>query len=172
MKAYIKMILFLFVLSAISATILTGFNIETQERIEKNRKHERLIHAMKTLRLLPQKIEQQLENDNRLKALPEQTAKDKFDKAAARIELMEQYLKKQTMPELLPVFDARVKVLEIARNDPQQIHIYQGQEFIKSPESIILTIFISSKPASMATADTVSKSPALAFGTRYLALWR
>ena len=124
MKAYIKMVLFLFVLSAISAVILTGFSIETRERIEKNRKHEQLIHAMKTMRLLPKKVEQQLETDKLLNSLPDKTDKDKFDKAATRIERMEYYLKQQNMQELLEVFDAQVTVLEIPKTRPApDIHL-------------------------------------------------
>lgn len=123
MKNYIKMIFFLFFLSAISAGLLTAFHLEFKERIEKNKQQEQLVHILKSMAIVPDSIQEIL--DNELQKLPTQTEHDQFLLKATEIKLIETELKKYK--DLSSFFADSIQVLEITKENTKQ---YTGGEFL------------------------------------------
>lgn len=163
MKNYIKMVFFLFLLSAISATILTGFSLETKSLIEKNKQRERLIHILKTMEILPEAVKTELKEDLflklRQKKIDKETAelkslknedeieklknvliRRKFKKKALSLNRTEVYLKRQKLDTLVKAFeDAKVKVLEVNPRKIGEIKVYNAKEFLSSSKINYLT---------------------------------
>ena len=131
MKNYIKMTLFLFVLSVISAILLTFFALETKEYIAKNKQRERFLHILKTLRLFPQEVEALLSSDEKLKTMPESTEQERFQKEAVKIERIEYYLKKAKTEKILDAFSFYIDVMEVTPD--KQVTVYKGKEFAELP---------------------------------------
>ncbi|NUM34982.1 MAG: FMN-binding protein [Candidatus Brocadiae bacterium] len=133
MKSYIRMVLFLFVLSAISAILLTFFALETKEYIAKNRQKERFIHILKAMRILPEETQKLLAKDEKLKSMPDSTVQEKFQKEAVTIERTEYYLKKEKTEQILETFSSSIDVLELTPKN--QIVLYKGKEFAYLPSN-------------------------------------
>lgn len=129
------MILFLFVLSVISAILLTFFALETKEYIAKNKQRERFIHILKSMRILPQEVENLLAKDEKLSNMPENTIQEKFQKEAIRIERTEYYLKKEKTEKILETFSSCIDVLEVTSQN--EVTFYKGKEFAYLPSQKI-----------------------------------
>ncbi len=137
MRNYVKMVFVLFILSAISAIILTAFHVQTKEIIDQNRQQERVLHLLKSMNILPTNVQQEVANDSILKDMPEVTEKEKFDKAAKKIERMQYFLKQHTPKELAETFGEKVMVMEIIPSRKNEIIIRTGKEFLELPSQAI-----------------------------------
>lgn len=143
MKEYVRMILFLVILSAISAAFLTAFSVETKDKIEQNKKYDRFLHILKSMRVLPQVVETALEKDVDIQNLQKEAELEKdaklkeqkdYKKEQKRIEKMEYLLKQQTMEQFAEVFKNSITVLEVDIRQVSDIKIYKGEEFL-SPQN-------------------------------------
>lgn len=125
MKSYVKMVLFLFLLSVISAVLLTAFYLGFRERIDANRQSERILHIIKAMWILPEGVEEALASNVEFANMPSVSEHDAFVKYATKVKLVEKYLKEYV--NLDEVFRERVNVLEISRENI--VKRYSGEEF-------------------------------------------
>ena len=93
MKSYVKMVLFLFLLSVISAVLLTAFYLGFRERIDANRQSERILHIIKAMWILPEGVEEALASNVEFANMPSVSEHDAFVKYATKVKLVEKYLK-------------------------------------------------------------------------------
>lgn len=133
MREYIKMVIFLGIISILSALILTGFYMQTKEKIDQNKQQDRLLHVAKAMRALPPAVETALQQDAQLTSMPNNTVKEKFDREAKYLERMEYHLKQQGISQLAIVFNEKITVLEIGPQPNYAMKIYAGKDFVVLP---------------------------------------
>lgn len=132
MSNYVKMVVFLFAISALCAAGLTTLDLQTREKIEENRQRDRLVHILKAMRVLPENVQELLQAASGMVSRGD-SPKDRFQQEAFRIEWTELYLKKQETPSLVQLFSS-IRVLEIPA-DLQKMKVYKGKEFLQNAKA-------------------------------------